>query len=104
MQSFIINLVLVDPCPTVDLDLQPSPLVDATYVLVEPAMQQPWKAEDLISPKTKVDCGPISVEFFNSDAAKSAINTVLFQDDRTASPNNIYLVNCDKVCVNTWIS
>ena len=38
----------------------------------------------------KIDCGPISVEFFNDDAAKSAINTALFQDDRTTAPNNIF--------------
>jgi hypothetical protein len=37
-QSFTINLELVDPCPIVDLGLQPSPFIDAIYVLVEPAM------------------------------------------------------------------
>ena len=37
-QSFTTNLVLVDPCPTVNLGLQPSPFSDANYVLVEPAM------------------------------------------------------------------
>ena len=50
--SFKINLVLVDPCPTVNLGLQPSPFFDATYVLVEPAMQQPWQTANLISPQT----------------------------------------------------
>ena len=78
MQSFKVNLVLVDPCPMVSLGLQPSPFVDATYVLLEPAMQQQWQAAALISPQTKVDCGPISVEFFNNDAKKSPIDTVLF--------------------------
>ena len=28
------DLKLVDPCPTVNLGLQPSPFIDATYVLV----------------------------------------------------------------------
>ena len=50
--SFKINLILVDPCLTVDLNLQPSPFFDATYVLDEPAMQQPWQAANLILPKT----------------------------------------------------
>ena len=70
-QSFTINLLLVDPCPTVDLGLKQSPFINTSYVLVEPAMQQPWKVDDLISPQTLVDCGPISVEFFNNEAAKS---------------------------------
>jgi hypothetical protein len=34
-----INLIVVNPCPTVKLVLRPSPFVDATYVLYEPAIQ-----------------------------------------------------------------
>ena len=103
--SFKINLVLVDPCPTVDLNLQPSPFFDATYVLDEPAMQQPWQAANLITPQTKVDCGPISVEFFNDDATKSAINTVLFKDDRTTSPKNFFriLFNNNPLTIGSYL-
>ena len=53
-------------------------------------MQQTWQAVNLISPKTKVDCGPISVEFFNSDAKKSPTSTVLFKDDRKTAPVNFF--------------
>ena len=51
-------------------------------------MQQAWTAANLISPLTQVDCGPISVEFFNDDL--SAIDTALFQDDRSTAPNNFF--------------
>lgn len=41
--SFTIDIVLVDPCFTVDLGLQPGKLVDAIYVIYEPAMEQYWR-------------------------------------------------------------
>ena len=61
VESFTVDLVLVDPCYTVDLQLQPNPFIDAIYVLYEPGMLQAWQAENLISPLTQVDCGPITV-------------------------------------------
>ena len=48
MQSFKVNLVLVDPCPMVSLGLQPSPFIDASYMLYEPTVQQTWQAANLI--------------------------------------------------------
>lgn len=51
-------------------------------------MEQAWQAETLISPLTQVDCGPITVEFFNDDL--SPIDTALFVDDRTGSPANLF--------------
>ena len=85
-QVYTIDLVLVDPCHTVDLGLQTSPFSDESYVFVEPAMAQEWQATQLIQPATLVDCGAISVEFYNADL--SAIDTVIFEDDRSAAPTN----------------
>lgn len=87
MASFTIDLVLVNPCFTVDLGLKPSPLVDAIYALGEPAMEQTWRVEDLIAPLTQVDCGPVAVEFFNSGVL-GPLNSALFEDDRTSAPVN----------------
>ena len=42
-----------------------------------------WNINNLISKETLVDCGPISVEFFNDDLSNSALDTDLFLDDRT---------------------
>lgn len=88
--SFVVYIELVDPCLTVDLDLLPNPLVDVTYVLYDPAMEQSWKIEDLLAPlQTQVDCGPISVEFFNSGDL-SPLDSVLFVDDQTSAPSNFF--------------
>ena len=38
----------------------------------------------MISPATTVDCGPITVEFFNDDTGKTAIDPALYLDDQTA--------------------
>ena len=71
--------------------------MDATYVLYEPGMEQAWKAEDMIAPLTQVDCGPISVEFFN-DNDLTPISSVLFTDDRSSAPDNSFrtLQNSDE--------
>ena len=51
----------------------------------------------MIEPQTQVDCGPITVEFFNS-ADQSPINSSLFADDRTTAPDNSFrtLQNSDE--------
>ena len=86
IDSFSVDLVLIDPCLTVNLGKQPSPFNDATYVLRDPPVQQVWQVFQLINPQTQVDCGPVSVEFFNVDASNSAIDPVLFADDRSGDP------------------
>lgn len=55
-------------------------------------IEQPWQPADLISPLTTVDCGPITVEFFNDDAGRTALDPVLFEDNRATSPNNVFKV------------
>ena len=87
-ESFTVELLLLDPCFTVDLQLELSPFIDSTYALYEAAMEQAWIAENLISSLTQVNCGAITVEFFNDDT--SAINNALFQDDRSTDPNNFF--------------
>ena len=86
--SFTVDFVFVDPCFIVDLQLQPSPFADATYNLRDPAMTQPWKAAQLISPLTAVDCGPITVEFINGVDDSSVLEPGLLLDDRTLDPDN----------------
>lgn len=58
-------------------------------------MSQAWLAANLIDPLTDVDCGPISVEFF--DQVRGTIDASLFQDDRSADPINEFrtLFNSD---------
>lgn len=90
-ESFTVELVLVDPCFTVDLGLLPNPFADQRYVLRDPAIELPWRAaDDLINPATKVDCGPITVEFFNFDG--SALDSAIFLDDQTNDPDNFFRV------------
>ena len=86
------DLIFINPCFTVDLGLQPSPFSDHTYVLRDPEFQMPWQAENLISPKTTVDCGPITVQFFKPGSVETTLNPELFQDDRTTNPANILKV------------
>ena len=89
--SFTIDLVLVNPCFTVDLGIQTNPFPDSVYVLRDPEIALAWQAVDLIQPATTVDCGSISVEFFNDDIAKSAL-AVPFKDDRATTPDNFFRV------------
>ena len=42
-----------------------------------------WNLDNLLSKETLVDCGPISVEFFNDDGSETNLDTDLFLDDRT---------------------
>ena len=83
--TFTVNFV--DPCLTAEITLLPSPLVDATYILR--AEQQPylWQYSDIFTIATKVDCGPISVDFFN-EADESMLETELFSDERDAESSN----------------
>ena len=77
-------MTLVDPCPTTLLTIDPDPFEDKTYNLRDPQINQPWDIDNLIRKATLVDCGPITVEFFNDDASQTALDTALFLDDRTA--------------------
>ena len=50
------------------------------YVLRDPEIDVPWTAKtDLIDPDTGVDCGPVTVIFFNHDDTQ--LDTTIFFDD-----------------------
>ena len=61
-------MTLVDPCPTTTLTIkQPDPFTDKTYILRAPQINQFWDINKLITKATAVDCGALTVEFFNDD-------------------------------------
>ena len=63
-------MTLVDPCPTTVLTIiDPDPFEDKTYNLRDPQIDQFWDIDNLITKATLVDCGPITVEFFNDDVS-----------------------------------
>ena len=72
---------LVDPCPGVELKIvEPDPFRNMTYLLGDPQLDQFWSIDNLISKDTLVDCGPLTVEFFNDDDIKSPYNDYIFVD------------------------
>ena len=46
----------------------------------------------MLGSSTNVDCGDISVEFFNDDASKSALDTDLFLDNRNVVPHQFTVI------------
>ena len=75
---------LVDPCPTTVLTIiDPDPFTDQTYNLRDPQIDQIWDIDNLITKATAVDCGGLTVEFFNDDATQTSLDTDIFLDDRT---------------------
>ena len=70
---------LVDPCPTTVLTINdPDPFTDQTYNLRDPQIDQLWDINNLITKVTAVDCGGLTVEFFNDDASESSLDTDIF--------------------------
>lgn len=51
-ETTLIDLVLVDPCPNVALNLQPNPFQDHIYVLRDPQHEQVYVKSDFIIPDT----------------------------------------------------
>ena len=87
--SFVLSITLVDPCSTAQITLLDSPIVDDTYSLRDVDQSQPWDYANVLTIDTQVDCGLISVDFFNEDGSDSALDTSLFSDVRDA---NIFTV------------
>ena len=50
-----------------------------------PQIDQIWNIENLITKATAVNCGALSVEFFNDDSGMTTLDSVIFLDDRTTS-------------------
>ena len=62
-------MTLVNPCPTTVLMInEPIQFMDQTYTLRDAKIEQIWDIDSLITKETLVDCGEISVEFFNEDS------------------------------------
>ena len=77
-------MTLVDPCPTTQLTIN-NPFVDQTYTLRDAEINQQWNIANILSRATAVDCGPITVNFFNDDALKSALDSSIFGDIRVTA-------------------
>ena len=97
--SFVLTIELVDPCPTALITLLDSPIADDTYVLRDAVKPQSWNYADIFTIATDVDCGSITVEFFNEDAGETALNPSLFNDARTP---NIFSILEDTGCDFRW--
>ena len=66
--SIELTVELVNPCPTADLVLSDGPIPSFDYVLRSNPISKQWNITDIIdSTNVLVDCGPISVDFFNDD-------------------------------------
>mgnify|MGYP000911651394 FL=1 len=77
-------MTLVDPCPTTLLTInQPDPFEDQTYILRATQIDQLWNIDNLITKVTLVDCGGLTVEFFNDDSGATDLDTEIFLDDRS---------------------
>ena len=92
-------MTLVDPCPTTKISLnQPDPFNDQTYVLRSPQIDQFWNIDSLLTKETQIDCGPITVNFFNEIPSKTAIDPDLFLDERiTPGSYNFAVRNTDDI-------
>jgi len=82
--KIVVDIELKDPCPTAAISLLPSPISDDTYVLRDPAQSQNWLYNQIFTIDTLVDCGPVSVDFYNA-ADSSPLDATLFDDIRGAT-------------------
>ena len=89
------EIVLEHPCPTTELTLQSSPFTDSTYVLKSEDLTQEWNIDSILTSATSIDCGEISVEFFNDDG--STLDQTLFSDDRTGTPYKFKTLSTEDV-------
>ena len=85
------SLTLVNPCPESTLSLLPSPFAD-TEVWRREDSTLGWTIADMVTSSTTLDCGLISVEFFNDNEQKSELDSSMFFDDRSGSPSNQFTV------------
>ena len=63
------ELLLVDPCFTVDLQLELSPFIDETENLGAFESTQSWDLAPLHTIDTQVDCGSYELEFYLNDGS-----------------------------------
>lgn len=80
-----IVVTLVDPCPNTLLTIvEPDPFEDDTYVLRAAQKDTIFDLNSLITRATLVDCGPLTMEWFNDD--ESTLDPELFYYDTSAGP------------------
>ena len=93
--SFTLEIELVDPCPTAQITLSESPLFDTDFVIGDLVHETEWSYQDLFTIDTQVDCGDISVDFFNEEDYQSPIDVEIFDDFRDSDSNavNIFSVS-----------
>lgn len=65
--AIVIELFLIDPCPTIEMALTQSPFVDTSYVLRDAAVEQSWTGIGLVTTNIPAECGPVSLKFYSSD-------------------------------------
>ena len=84
--SATFTVTLVDPCPTTLLTINnPVPFVTGECVLRDNQIERVWDIDALVSRATLVDCGPLTVEFFDENTGATPAAAV-FDDIRT-TPN-----------------
>ena len=77
-------MTLVDPCPNVALTInKPATFVDGNFILRDPREERSWDIDAILSRDTPVDCGPVSVDFFDLNTNLTP-TTDVFDDDRIA--------------------
>ena len=69
-----------------------SPIVDDTYILRDASQPQTWPYSDIFTIATQVDCGLITVEFFNQDVSETVLDPLLFNDTRDPSNINTFTI------------
>ena len=85
-----VDISLIDPCPTTVITLEPSPFVDVTYVLRDSTFTQSWAISNTFTDETEVDCGLISLEFFNAD--NTDLDDSIFEDKRDLVTLNTFSI------------
>ena len=85
-------MVIENPCPNVSFFLKPNPFEDITYMLRDPQVNMPWVLDDLVNVFTLVDCGALSVTFFNADTTNTPFDVTLFTDFRDTTSNEFQVL------------
>jgi hypothetical protein len=91
-----VTIDIVDPCLTTALTLGANPFAGYTeHNLGQNTQSLPWNKTGLLTKSTSIDCGPIIVEFYNSNG--SIVDPTLFDDTRNGdqTANNFNILETD---------
>ena len=85
--STTVTVTLVDPCLTTILTIvDPDPFDNQNYILRDPQMDTIFDINSLMTKGTLVDCGPVTLEWFNDDG--KPLDSTLFKYDTTIISND----------------